>query len=152
MIKEPTMPHPHALSDDRFLADFLACRLPAAGFDHWSHLRAAWLLLQRHPLEEAVERCCDGIARLATHLGVPGKYHRTLSEALVRLIAVAGAVDQPWPDFLAANPNLVNDARGLLSRYYSPERLADPLASSTFLSPDLAPLPPCPPLPSPPAP
>lgn len=146
------MPHPHDLTDDRFLADFLACRLPAAGFDHWSHLRAAWLLLQRHPLEDAVELSCDGIARLAAHLGVPGKYHRTLSEALVRLMAAAGAVGQAWPEFLAANPSLVQDAQGLLNRYYSPERLAEPLARRTFLPPDLTPLPPCPRLPPHPAP
>ena len=137
------MPHPHDLTDDRFLADFLACRLPAAGFDHWGHLRAAWLLLQRHPLEDAVELSCDGIARLATHLGVPGKYHRTLSEALVRLMAAAGAVGQPWPEFLAVNPRLVADAQGLLGEYYSAARLADPLARTAFLPPDLAPLPPC---------
>lgn len=146
------MPHPHDLSDDRFLADFLDCRLPAAGFDHWSHLRAAWLLLQRHPLEEAVALSCTGIARLAAHLGVPGKYHRTLSEALVRLMAAAGAVGQPWTEFLAANPELVHNARGRLNRYYSPERLADPRARQTFLPPDLTPLPPCPCLPPPPAP
>lgn len=146
------MPHPHDLSDDRFLADFLACRLPAAGFDHWSHLRAAWLLLQRHPLEDAVALSCTGIARLAAHLGVPGKYHRTLSEALVRLMAAAGAVGQPWTEFLAANPELVHDARGRLNRYYSPERLADPQARQTFLPPDLTSLPPCPYLLPPPAP
>lgn len=134
---------PHRLSDDQFLADFLACRLPAAGFDHRGHLRAAWLLLQSHPLAEAADQTCDGIARLAAHLGVPGKYHRTLSEALVRLMAAAGAVGQPWPEFLAGNPRLVADARGLLGEYYSAARLADQLARTVFQPPDLAPLPPC---------
>ena len=41
---------PKAMSDDQFLAAFLDCSMPPAGFDHLGHVRAAWLLLQRQPL------------------------------------------------------------------------------------------------------
>ena len=109
---------PNSMSDDQFIAAFLDCSVPPAGFDHRGHLRAAWILLQRQPLEEAVDRCCDGIARLAAHLGVPGKYNRSLSEALLRLMAAGGAARLSWDDFLAANGPLVEDARGLLARHY----------------------------------
>lgn len=132
-------------SDEQFLAAFLDSSLPAAAFDHRGHLRAAWLLLRQHPLEVAVERICDGIARLAERLGAPHKYHRTLTEALVRLMAAAGAAATPtWQDFLAENPGFVQDARRQLTRHYSEQRLALPEARRSFLPPDLLPLPACP--------
>lgn len=65
------MTDPDAISDDEFLSAFLDCSMPATGFNHRGHVRAAWLLLGRYPLEEAVEQTCAGIARLAAHLGAP---------------------------------------------------------------------------------
>jgi hypothetical protein len=131
------------MSDDAFLAAFLDCSMPPAGFDHLGHVRATWLLLQRRPLERAVEETCEGIARLAAHLGVPGKYNRTLSEALVRLMAHGGAARPTlsWEGFQAENPELMNDARGVLARHYSPERLSSEAARERFVTPDRSPLP-----------
>lgn len=134
---------PNAMSDDAFLAAFLDSSMPPAGFDHRGHVRATWILLQRHPLEEAVELTCDGIARLAVRLGVPGKYHRTLSEALVRLMADGGAADLPWEEFLRRNEALMTDARSLMARYYSAARLNAQEARASFVPPDLLPLPRC---------
>lgn len=137
------MIHPQSLPDDAFLAAFLDASLPATGFNHLGHLRAAWLLLQRHPLEQAVATTCEGIARLAARLGAPDKYHRTLSEALVRLMAAGGASDPtlPWEDWLAANAALARDARGVLAQYYRPETLDSAAARQRFLPPDRQPLP-----------
>ena len=141
------MTEPNAMSDEQFLAAFLDCSMPPAGFDHRGHLRVAWLLLQRHPLEQAVDQTCAGIARLAAHLGVPGKYHRTLSEALVRLMAAAGAATPTlsWADFLHANAPLLSDAHALLARHYSPAVLDSAAARQRFVPPDRLPLPSCPP-------
>ncbi|HEX8989056.1 MAG TPA: hypothetical protein VF816_13950 [Rhodocyclaceae bacterium] len=135
---------PKAMSDDVFLAAFLDASMPPSGFDHLGHLRAAWILLQRRPLEAAIEECCDGIARLAARLGVPGKYNRTLSEGLLRMMAAGGAARLPWEEFLRANPDLVADARGCLARHYSDERLAGGEARLRFATPDRLPLPSCP--------
>lgn len=134
---------PKDMSDEQFLAAFLDTSMPPAGFDHLGHLRAAWLLLQRQPLEQAVETTCDAIARLATRLGVPGKYNRTLSEALVRLMADGGGADPTlsWPRFLAANVDLKDDALGVLARHYSDQTLTSAAARERFLPPDRAPLP-----------
>lgn len=131
-----------SLSDDAFLAAFLEARLAPADFNHQGHLRAAWLLLQGRPLEQAVADTCDGIARLAARLGAPDKYHRTLTEALVRLMAQRGAADPALSreDFLAANAALVRDARGLLAQYYRAETLDSAAARQRFLPPDLKPL------------
>lgn len=134
---------PKAMSDEQFLAAFLDSSMPPAGFDHLGHLRATWLLLQRRPLETAVEETCDAIARLATRLGVPGKYNRTLSEALVRLMAHGGGANPAlsWSGFLAANAELKDDALGVLARHYSNETLTSPAARERFLPPDRSPLP-----------
>lgn len=137
------MTNPMTMSDEEFLAAFLDCSMPTSGFDHRGHVRAAWLLLRRYPVDEAVQRTCDGIARLAAHLGVPGKYHRTLSEAMVRLTAYGGASAPglSWDDFVQRNRLLMEDARGLLARHYSQERLNTPDARESFVSPDRLPLP-----------
>lgn len=132
-----------SMSNDQFLAAFLDSSMPPAGFDHHGHVRAAWLLLQRQPLEDAVADTCDAIARLATRLGVPEKYNRTLSEALVRLMAHGGGADPAlsWGAFLAANADLMNDARGVVARYYSDTLLNSQTARERFLPPDRASLP-----------
>lgn len=134
---------PPSLPDDAFLAAFLDSSLTPAHFNHLGHLRAAWLLLQRRPLEQAVADTCEGIARLAARLGAPDKYHRTLSEALVRLMAQGGAADpgRGWDDFLAANADLVRDARGVLAQYYRADTLDSAEARQRFLPPDRQPLP-----------
>jgi len=137
------MTDPRTMTDEQFLTAFLDASMPAAGFDHRGHLRAAWLLLQRRPLQEAVSETCDAIQRLATRLGAPGKYNRTLSEALVRLMAHGGAGDTAlsWQGFLATNTELVGDARQVLSRYYGDEVLTSPVARERFVPPDRQPLP-----------
>lgn len=137
------MTDPKSMSDDQFLAAFLDSTMPPTGFDHLGHMRAAWLLLQRRPLEDAVAETCDAIARLATRLGVPGKYNRTLSEAFVRLMAHGGATDRAlsWEDFLARNATLKGDARGVLARHYRGETLSSPVARDCFIPPDRQPLP-----------
>lgn len=133
----------HHLSDADFLQRFLTADLPAEGFDHRGHLRAAWLVLQRQPLPEAIETVCQGIERLATALGVPGKYHRTLSEALVRWMAAMGAArhDVSFETFLADHPDLVADARGVLARHYSAAVLAQAQARQQWVPPDRQALP-----------
>jgi len=131
------------LTDDAFLAALTDCSLPAADFGHREHLRLAWLHLRRAPLDAAIEACCADIARFATHHGATGKFHRTVTEALLRLMAQGGAADLTldWPGFQQRNATLLADARGLLARHYSPTLLASPEARRRFLPPDLLPLP-----------
>jgi hypothetical protein len=130
-------------TDDAYLKAFLACRLPPSAFNHRNHLRVAWIHLQRFPLAEAIERTCDGIARYAAHLGVPDRHHRTMTEALIRLMAQAGATDAAlsFEGFLAHAPAFSGDCRTLVAMHYSPELLARPDARACFLSPDRLPLP-----------
>ncbi len=131
------------LTDDAFLEAFLACRLPPGAFNHRNHLRVAWIHLHRFPLDEAIERTCAGIARYAHHLGATDRYHRTLTEALIRLMAHAGAADasSSFENFVAHTPALTGDCRVLIAEHYSPALLSRPEARYNFLAPDRLPLP-----------
>lgn len=134
------------LTDDDFVAGFAACTLPPQAFSHLGHLRIAWIHLQRYPLARAVALVCDGIDAFARHLGVPQKYNRTLSEALVVLMAAGGGGDPAigWAAFLDRNRALVDDAQAVLARHYSPAVLTGEDARTRFVAPDREPLPPCP--------
>jgi hypothetical protein len=133
----------HDLTDDAFLDAFLSCALPAGSFNHRNHLRVAWIHLRRFALDEAIERTCAGIARYAAHLGAPDRYHRTLTEVLIRLMAHAETSNpsHSFEDFLARSPAFAGDCRILVARHYSPELLGEPHARYNFVSPDRLPLP-----------
>ena len=130
-------------SDDGFLLAFNNCSAPPSAFNHLGHLRIGWIHLQRYPLEVAVKLACDGIERFANHHGASEKYNRTLSEALLRIMASRGATDKnkTWGVFLDENPDIVNDAFGLIGKYYSKDYVMSPMAKKVFMSPDLSPLP-----------
>ncbi len=119
------------LDDQAFLDAVASGEMPARDFGHLEHLRLTRLHLQRAPLEAAIEATCADIARFAARHGADAKFHRTITEALLRLMASSDG----------ANPALISDARGLLARHYSPTLLATPEARLRFLPPDLLPLP-----------
>jgi hypothetical protein len=118
------------MTDEQFLVQFTALTLAPAHFGHDGHVRLAAIHLREHGTEGAVRRTCAGIRAYATHLGVPGKFHWTVTEALVRLMAAAGGT-------------LGGDARALLARHYSPALLDSAAARAGFVAPDRAPLPAC---------
>lgn len=128
------------LNDETFLASFDRRELDPEHFDHRGHLRMAWLHLKRYGLEEATSRVCGGICELASQFGAPDKYNHTLTEALIRIMAkrMEGSGQRGFEDFLAANTDLVSDARALLARYYSDELLYSAEARRAWVAPDRA--------------
>jgi len=116
---------PPELDDEHFLRAFLDLSLDPSAFDHRGHLRLAWIVLQRCPLEDAIVRIGQGIRAYATHLGAASKYDRGVTEALVRIMHARGASDRSleFPSFLAKNPDLCADARGVLRRYFGDARV-----------------------------
>jgi hypothetical protein len=75
---------------------------------------------------------------LTLSLGIEGKYHETISWFYMALIAERRArqTQTDWSSFAAANPDLISNARELLERHYSAERLWSSLAKQQFLLPD----------------
>lgn len=131
------------MTDEDFLARFNDCTLPPAEFNHRGHIRIAWIHLQRYPFDEAVRRTCEGIQRYATSLGAAGKFHWTMSEAMMHLLRAAGADERSlaFEIFLSRNDELLSDARGRIGRHYSEALLATAEARERLVDPDLSPLP-----------
>ncbi|MCC6070521.1 hypothetical protein ACFSQU_11875 [Massilia sp. GCM10020059] len=131
------------MTDEEFLASFNACTLPPEQFSHAGHIRLAWINLQRHDFDQAVDGTCRGIRAYATHLGAATKFHTTITVALMHLLRAAGAGDRnvSWYQFVSANQELMHNARAVLGRHYSSQRLDTPEARERFVAPDLQPLP-----------
>ena len=131
------------MTDDEFLASFSACTLPPEQFSHAGHIRLAWINLQRHDFDQAVDGTCRGIRAYATHLGASSKFHTTITVALMHLLRAAGAGDRgvSWYQFVSANQDLMHNARAMLGRHYSSQRLDSQEARAQFVQPDLQPLP-----------
>lgn len=128
--------------DATTLADFEAGRVDGAKFNHAAHVHVAWQLLGEATLLQAIARYTSALRRLTHKLGVPGKYHETVSWFFILVVAErrSSCPSGKWSDFAAANPDLTCDPAAMLAKYYSPARLASGAARSTFLLPDLAPV------------
>jgi hypothetical protein len=133
--------------DDRdFLRAFEAASIPAADWTHAEHVRMAYLYLRDLPFGDA--RIRDGIKALLAaqgHVPTPTSgYHETITVAWAHLIAAAVAWQPQVPgagfaSFAAAHPHLL--AKTLLRLYYTKDRGSSAEARTTFVAPDIAPLP-----------
>ena len=116
---------------------FEAGTLDPEAFDHESHVYLGWLYLERFPLLESIERYSAALLRLTSALGVPGKYHETITWFYLILIAERreAARGQGWFTFRSENDDLFNAAR-MLGRYYTRECLMSDRARQSFALPD----------------
>jgi len=151
--------------EDRLIEAVEGLTLDPGGFDHEAHVRLAYAYLTRHDLFEAMARCRGALRRLAEHHGAHGKYHETVTCALVLLIhermasargwldsAGAGSVASrgasearspgpvearvpAWEDFARANPDLMRWKDGAFFDYYPEAVLHSELARRTFVLP-----------------
>lgn len=129
-----------SLSDKEFIQQFEQQTLSPEEFDHKGHLRIAWLYLSRDELMNAVERVCGGIKAYAESLGATDKFHHTLTEAIVRLMAVrmGSESEESFEDFLKVNSDLVNNLPQVLAKHYSQSVLDSQPAKKEYVVPDLA--------------
>jgi hypothetical protein len=124
--------------DAELLARFVDTTLPADQFHHRQHVRVAWLFVRRHGMPAALAEFSAAIRRFADAKGATGLYHETITWAFLLLIAErqARTPAQTWPQFEAANPDLLVWKPSILERYYSKELLSSELARRTFVMPD----------------
>jgi hypothetical protein len=118
------------------LARFLAGEIAAVDFPHREHVRMAYAMLRRHEFAEVALHYSRALRAMTQRAGRPEAFNLTLTIALLALIAqrMAEAGEEDFASFAAANPDLFQ--RGLLERWYTPERLNSPLARRSFLLPD----------------
>jgi hypothetical protein len=134
------------MNDHEFLAAFEAAAIPGGRWMHRDHVRIAFLYLRDLPFTEAVDRLRAGISALNVANGGQNTetsgYHETVTVAWARVIAAAiprGAADGDFDAFAAANPQLFDKTH--LLAHYTKERMLSVEARSSFIEPDVAPLP-----------
>lgn len=76
-----------AINDTEFLTMFENQTLDPVYFDHIGQMRMAWIYLHRYDLEVAIEAIGKGIASYAASLGASTKYHVTLADSIMRVMA-----------------------------------------------------------------
>ena len=118
---------------------FEAGAIDAQAFDHEAHIYTAWLYLERHSLLEAVDRFSAALRRFTAQLGVPGKYHVTITWFYLFLIEErrqqSGGED--WFCFRRKHKDLfVQGEMNILKRYYSGATLGSDRARRSFVMPD----------------
>jgi hypothetical protein len=120
------------------IAAFEAGDINPEEFSHEAHLFVAWSYLKCDDLQTGTLRFTAALRRLVTKLGVPGKYHETVTSFFMIVIAERIQSDSrsDWKEFKAQNPDLFTGAKTFLSSYYTKERLDSALARKQFLLPD----------------
>ena len=134
------------VNDDEHLRRFEDQSLPRELWHHRAHLKVAYLYLTRFPFEEALRRLRIGIKAFNLAKGIAdtptGGYHETMTQAWLQLVHTTLCQFGPAASadaFFEAQTQL-KEKRTLLL-FYSRDRIMSPEAKTTFLAPDLAPLP-----------
>ena len=124
--------------DDPRVTAFENATVDPSAFGHREHLFVAWCYLKELPLEQAVARYVQHLQQLTRALGVPHKYHATLTWAyLVLLHNRMRAAELAAADFdtlMRCAPSLL-DARTALCEFYDDSELHSDRARSRFILP-----------------
>ena len=118
------------------IEQFESGEIDAEHFGHAAHVYVAWLYVNQFGLEAALPQFDAALRRLTESLGVPEKYHATITGFLLTLIAKRIDSQENWRAFCARNEDLLGDSRSLLSIYYSDARLNSVEARRQFVQPD----------------
>ena len=130
------------MNDEEFARAFEACEIPNEAFHHRDHIRLAWIYLKDYGAAGASTRISASIRKYAAHHGATHKYHETVTQAWMRLVAHAMGqlpADASFEAVLAAAPMLLDKTS--LNGFYSATVLASEAARSEWVDPDLKPLP-----------
>jgi hypothetical protein len=134
------------MTDAELIDAFESCLIPLESWKHRTHLRVAWIYLDRHGLDGAIERMRVGIPKLnaanAIIDGIDMGYHDTVTVAWLKIIEAtrrAYGLEADSETFLDSHTQL--HSKVLLRLFYSRERIMSAEAKVRFIEPDLAPLP-----------
>lgn len=130
------------ISDVSFVEQFENQTLDPKHFNHVGHLRLAWLYLLDDEVDLVIEKLSVGIKAYAESLGAKQKFHLTITDAIVRLMAERiKRLERPsWSLFLQQNNDLVEHASAVIHQYYSESLLSSEAARLNVLQPDIKPI------------
>lgn len=108
-------------------------------FDHEAHVYVGWLYVREFGLAGAIDRFDRALKRLTKKIGVPDKYHATITWLYLMLIADGCRYNENWQAFRRRNQELIENTKATLSRYYSDALLFSNSARKRFVLPDKLP-------------
>ena len=76
------------------------------------------------------------LRRLTLRLGIPGKYHATMTWFFLLLVAERFDERDGSQSFRSSNADLLQDSKKILGRYYSEKLLFSDIARERFVLPD----------------
>jgi hypothetical protein len=137
------MRHGISSNDSGFRDAFERFEVPPGDFDHRAHVRLAYVYLCKLDPEQATVAMKQALLSFLGHLGVDnGKYHETITRAWVMAVSHFMESTEPsssFDEFILQAPTLL-DKKAMLS-HYSAEVLFSAEARSSFVEPDLHPIP-----------
>ena len=128
------------MNDAEFLHGFHTCTL--AEFHHRDHVRLTWLLVRRDGPYMAGEEIETGIRRFASVHGQQEKYHQTMTQFWVKVIAHFIARKPEIADFDAfvrRDPQVLNTM--LPFKHWTRETMMSDRAKREWVPPDLLEMP-----------
>jgi hypothetical protein len=129
------------MDDSEFLRAFLAGWPAGERFGHYSHLRVAWLVIDRHGPELATEVIGPRLKAMAAAQGLAPLYNETMTRFWIRLIAhvreATGAAN--IDEAIERVPMLLD--KNLAQRHWSRTLMFGPEARVRWVEPDVAPMP-----------
>ena len=133
-----------ALNDpciEKTVQAFETATVATSDFNHEAHIKVGWAYLQDNDQLEAINRFTAAIKRLTQNLGVPGKYHETITWFYLLKIAerCARHTDADWHAFKSGNSDLFEWNPSIVQNYYSDALLSSETARHMFVLPDLVP-------------
>ncbi|MGI9204979.1 MAG: hypothetical protein ACR2Q3_13275 [Woeseiaceae bacterium] len=120
------------------IEEFEALEIDPERFNHRSHVFVAWSYLRDLDLISSIDRYRSTLKRLTRKLGVPGKYHETITWFFMILVAERIERDPPgeWGEFVERNPDLFASKPGIIETFYTSARINSAAARHQFLLPD----------------
>lgn len=128
-------------SDLQFSLQFEACSLDPKTFDHESHLRIAWIHINKFGLEKAILNIQSQLQNYVKHVGAEDKYHHTLTRAAIEIVNqfVERQTTRTFNEFISEFPELKINFKELIKKHYSYDIFNSEKAKSDYLKPDLVP-------------
>jgi hypothetical protein len=124
------------MSTDQLVQSFENATIDPATFRHREHLYVAWWYLRGMPLEDALARYVRYLRQLTVALGVPQKFHATITWVYLLMLqeAMERSPSLSFDELLAVNPGLL-DHRATFDAYYDRDQLQSDEARRRFVLP-----------------
>jgi hypothetical protein len=135
--------HIASQADQVFRRDFEACLIPPTEFNHRAHVRLAYVYLSENDIDTAHQCMRTALFSFIKHNGIDvAKYHETITRAWI--MAVRHFMEntpscESYEAFIEGNPRML-DSKIMMTHYSSSVLFTDE-ARSTFVEPDLQPIP-----------